>query len=72
MCVNDRGRWVAAKGFPVFARIRVGQGQSIRDSVLGKAMAVRKMPDEGSRRTRKVEFVMKRNAIKSFLLKTFH
>jgi hypothetical protein len=64
---------VAAKSFPVFARIRAGQGQgqSISNSVLVKAMAVREMPGEGSRRTRKAEFVMKMNAKKS-LLKTFH
>jgi hypothetical protein len=30
---------MAAKGFPVFARIWVRQGQLIRESVLGKTMA---------------------------------
>ena len=39
MCVNDTVWRMAAKGFPVFGRIRVRQGQSIRESVLGKTMA---------------------------------
>jgi hypothetical protein len=39
MYVNDTGSWMAAKGFPVFARIWVWQRQSIRGSVLGKTMA---------------------------------
>jgi hypothetical protein len=48
-----------------------------RDNQSGRACwekqwFLRKMPDEGSRRTHKLEFIMKRNAIKSFLFKTFH
>jgi hypothetical protein len=39
MCVINTVRRMTAKGFPVFGRIRVRQGQSIRESVLGKTMA---------------------------------